>query len=197
MLAARGNTTRQSTQENVEVSPSTPPSLATPPNPTSRFTPKLDPDVKISADPTLHRTTPTDPTVSSPLRKTGGRNRKAKRPPKRPPISSKSPRTWNRPLAPGVLPAYDEALKVIKADSVRLKEEAKVLKRRIDEEVEAIKAISEMEEREGEELLEMMREKLETLEVQSEVNLPEVRWRVSNAMGMHILYFFSPSEHDC
>jgi hypothetical protein len=73
---------------------------------------------------------------------------------------------------------------VIKTDSFRLKEEAKALAKRIDLEVDSITTTTDVEEkREREERLQAMRDKLEILGVQSEINLPEVRWRVSNAMG--------------
>jgi hypothetical protein len=39
--------------------------------------------------------------------------------------------------------------------------------------------------------LEMMRVKLNILEVQSEIDLPDVKWRVMNAMGQFPFCFFS------
>ncbi|KAF9456690.1 phosphatidylethanolamine-binding protein [Collybia nuda] len=115
----------------------------------------------------------------------GRRRRKTILRPARTPISTAAPRKWNRPLAEGVLPAYDLALKVIRTDSIRLTEEADALEVHISE---AEKGVLEgggygaeaVREKEAE--LEQMREKLHILRVQSEVNLPEVRWRVANAM---------------
>ncbi|EDR02032.1 uncharacterized protein LACBIDRAFT_295521 [Laccaria bicolor S238N-H82] len=137
---------------------------------------------------------------------TRGRRRRKRIPTKRPAISTESPRKWNRPLAEGVLPAYDMALKVIKTDSFRLKEEAKELRTRIGlaentfQELSAkAKELSEdSQERQTlteevnllDEQLEAMRVKLNILEVQSEINLPDVRhlveqkWRKDGALDL-------------
>ncbi|EPQ61180.1 PEBP-like protein [Gloeophyllum trabeum ATCC 11539] len=96
-------------------------------------------------------------------RRTKGRNRPLQT--RRPFITLDRPREWNRPLAPGVLPAYDEALRVIKRDSERVLREAR-----------------ELERKEGE-LGEEERRRLEILRVQGLVNLPEVRWKARNGMG--------------
>jgi large subunit ribosomal protein L35 len=92
----------------------------------------------------------------------------------RPDISCAKPRQWNRPLAKGVLPAYDEALNVIKNDSSRLKQEAKELR-------------ATLAESEGchidEHTLNALRDRLTIIEVQSEINLPMVRWMCNNGMG--------------
>ncbi|KAJ7171718.1 phosphatidylethanolamine-binding protein [Mycena crocata] len=108
----------------------------------------------------------------------------------RPEISLDRPRRWNRPLPEGILPAYDEALKVIRMDARRVRAEAEKKRKEV---LRMHKMLSgalpgaapvEGEEKralEGE--LEKMREKLEILDVQSEVNLPEVRWSVANAMA--------------
>jgi large subunit ribosomal protein L35 len=144
---------------------------------------------------------------------TRGRRRRKRIPTKRPAISTESPKKWNRPLAEGVLPAYDMALKVIKTDSIRLKEEAKELRTRIGfsentfQELSAkTKELSEdSQERQSlteevnllDEQLEAMRVKLNILEVQSEINLPDVRWRVANAMGQFLFCpFFLRSDLD-
>ena len=98
------------------------------------------------------------------------------------------------------------ALKVIKTDSIRLKEEAKELRTRIGlaentfQELSAkAKELSEdSQEKQSlieevnllDEQLEAMRVKLNILEVQSEINLPDVRWRVANAMGQLPFCFF-------
>ncbi|KIK06040.1 hypothetical protein K443DRAFT_90201 [Laccaria amethystina LaAM-08-1] len=137
---------------------------------------------------------------------TRGRRRRKRIPTKRPAISTESPKKWNRPLAEGVLPAYDMALKVIKTDSIRLKEEAKELRTRIGfsentfQELSAkTKELSEdSQERQSlteevnllDEQLEAMRVKLNILEVQSEINLPDVRhlveqkWRKDGALDL-------------
>ncbi|THU88201.1 PEBP-like protein, partial [Dendrothele bispora CBS 962.96] len=148
-------------------------------------------------------------------------------PKKRADISLENPRKWNRPLAEGVLPAYDEALRVINKDSRMLKEEARELRDQIGhigkvleekrkvlrdaetkenisakENVKEVKVVGadglEVTKREivnekvwnakvevdkAEKKLEGLREKLNILEVQSEINLPKVRWEISNAMA--------------
>lgn len=91
-------------------------------------------------------------------------------PAKRPSINLKRPREWNRPLAPGVLPAYDEALRLLRADSCTLKDELEGINARIE-------AAPEGED------VEKLRKKAAILEVQSEINLPDVRWRFRNKMG--------------
>ncbi|KAH7884029.1 phosphatidylethanolamine-binding protein [Phlebopus sp. FC_14] len=90
-------------------------------------------------------------------------------------ISLENPRQWKRPLAVGVLPVFDEALKYIKADSVKLKEEMKELQTSL----EAAKQTSEPDVQ----ALKQMEEKLEILEINSEINFPEVQWKCANGMA--------------
>jgi large subunit ribosomal protein L35 len=90
-------------------------------------------------------------------------------------ISLQHPREWNRPLAFSVLPAFDEALKVIKEDSIGLKEEAKTLQGAIARAKEAPQPDNDA--------LRALEEKLKILEVQSEINFPQVRWKCANGMG--------------
>lgn len=94
---------------------------------------------------------------------------------RRPRISLQHPREWNRPLAFGVLPAFDEALKVIKEDSMALKDEVKALEGAIAREKEAPQP--------DQHALRVLEDKLRILEVQSEVNFPQVRWKCANGMG--------------
>ena len=110
---------------------------------------------------------------------------------------------WNRPLKKGVVPAYDLALATLTKDSLLLKAEAKqmrydISKKEADYQKLKIKlenlpnegTVSEERIALNEELrtldeeLEKMLEKLNIVEVQSEVNLPDVRWKVNNAMGI-------------
>jgi hypothetical protein len=115
----------------------------------------------------------------------GRRKRKYKIPTRRPQISLENPRKWNRPLAGGVVPAYDLALKYIRDDGAKLVVEATQLKEKIDA-LEAQYQKLDKDSEEGkrmDEELEGLREKLFIVEVQSEVNLPDVRWSVRNAMG--------------
>ncbi|OAX42584.1 PEBP-like protein [Rhizopogon vinicolor AM-OR11-026] len=94
---------------------------------------------------------------------------------RRPRISLQHPREWNRPLAFGVLPAFDEALKVIKEDSIALKEEANALQGTIAHAREAPQPDLDA--------LQALEEKLRILEVQSEINFPQVRWKCANGMA--------------
>ncbi|KAJ7051219.1 hypothetical protein C8F01DRAFT_1176268 [Mycena amicta] len=105
----------------------------------------------------------------------------------RPEISLKQPRGWNPPLRQGVLPAYDEAVKLIRKDAWQVRKEAQQLRKEIQT-VHDVLCAEGKERVEGQERtaleqrLEQMREKLHILDVQSEVNLPEVRWSVANGM---------------
>lgn len=123
--------------------------------------------------------------------------RRRKRLPKRAPISNASPRQWCRPLAPGVLPAYDFAVELLKADSIKIKSEAELLSTQIqaaeDKRMEEIakqgegvpQTVNQLDDE-----LEALRKRLRILEVQSEVNLLDVRWRVANAMRMCSIRLF-------
>ena len=99
---------------------------------------------------------------------------------RRPNISLEHPREWKRPLAYGVLPAYDEALKFIKADS----EELKLEMQDVQASLKAAKhaptpdplAIKQIEER------------LDYLEIQSEINFPQVQWKCANGMGAWTIF---------
>lgn len=109
---------------------------------------------------------------------------------------------WNRPLKKGVVPAYDLALATLTKDSLLLKAKAKQMRFDISKkEADYQKLKAELEKLPNEETvsdernslneeirtldeeLEKMLEKLNTVIVQSEVNLPDVRWKVNNAMG--------------
>ena len=109
---------------------------------------------------------------------------------------------WNRPLKKGVVPAYDLAIAALTKDSLLLKAEAKQMRHDISKKeanYQKLKAklenlpnedtVSEERNSLNEEMrtldeeLEEMLKKLNIVEVQSEVNLPDVRWKVNNAMG--------------
>ena len=89
----------------------------------------------------------------------------------RPSITLERPRDWCRPVAPGVLPAYDEALRYIAVDSRSIKHEAQALAATLDG-----GKVPADETQDA-------RTRLETLEIMSEVNLPWVRWKAANGMG--------------
>lgn len=109
----------------------------------------------------------------------------------RPDISLKRPRRWNSPLPEGILPAYDEALRVIRADAKKVRREAAKQRKEVarahdllvGEAEGGVKLVDGEKRKTLEAELEKMRAKLDILDVQSEVNLPEVRWSVANAMG--------------
>ncbi|KAH8101535.1 PEBP-like protein [Cristinia sonorae] len=91
----------------------------------------------------------------------------------RPSISLERPREYNRPIGVGVLPAYDEALAYIKRDSSRLSAELTHCKTQL-----------EAAEKEGNASeVERLKEKVKILEVQSEINLPSVRWKARNGLA--------------
>lgn len=90
----------------------------------------------------------------------------------RPSITLERPRQYSRPIGQGVLPAYDLALNYIKQDSTNLKAE-----------LVSVKAELEKGNKSPEEV-ENLQEKVKILEIQSEINLPSVRWKARNGMGM-------------
>ncbi|KAJ3980247.1 phosphatidylethanolamine-binding protein, partial [Lentinula detonsa] len=102
---------------------------------------------------------------------------------RRPHISTDKPKKWNRPIAEGVLPAYDEALKIIIRDSEDLTKEAKELGKKIDALETEAEEVKDNTEKLNEILkeLEAMRERYHILSVQSQINMPSVRWTVANA----------------
>ena len=104
-------------------------------------------------------------------------NTPRKGPTRRPHITLENPREWCRPLAKGVEPAYDHALQYILADAAALREELKALRHTLAAEL----GKPEGERDEG--AVAEMRKKVEVLEIQSEANLPDVRWKARNGMG--------------
>ncbi|KAJ4485388.1 phosphatidylethanolamine-binding protein [Lentinula aciculospora] len=104
---------------------------------------------------------------------------------RRPQISTDRPKKWNRPIAEGVLPAYDEALKLIMRDSEDLSQKAQMLAKEIgvmEAQVEAEEAQGNVEKVQSIlEELESLRQKYHIISVQSQVNLPSTRWTVANA----------------
>lgn len=118
---------------------------------------------------------PSDDKKTSPSRPTNWKTR-------RPYINPQRPRQWNRPLAPGVLPAFDEALRYIRQDSHALRAEAQYNRSALRE--------AESSPNPDPELIKSLKEKLAILEVQSDINRPEVRWNFRNGLGEHRL----PSE---
>lgn len=142
--------------------------------------------------------TPVAGNLSSPTEQATKGRRRRKIPPKRPNISLDNQRIWNKPLANGVVPAYDLALQVIGTDSLHLKGQLGALRSEIEKKERKYKALEdklivlpeEERSRRKEELvrldeeIEEMLKKANIIEIQSEVNIPAVRWNVNNAMGM-------------
>ncbi|KZT08971.1 PEBP-like protein [Laetiporus sulphureus 93-53] len=98
-------------------------------------------------------------------------------PTRRPRISLANPRDWNRPIAKGVLPAYDFASEYIREDSKALKKELAELRK----DLAAAESLPESDR--DVQVIEALKEKEKILKIQSEVNLPEVRWRAFNGLG--------------
>ena len=148
---ARANSTLESLSSATSIpSPSSPPST---------------PSTETATHDTATGETPVPP------RRTQGR-RNPKYPAVRPSISLERPREWNPPVAPDVIPAYDQALAYIRADAAAVQAEADALRISIEKgEVPA----------EG---LEDAKKQLDVLEVMAQVNLPEVRWKAANGMGL-------------
>ncbi|KAH9487184.1 54S ribosomal protein L35, mitochondrial [Psilocybe cubensis] len=95
---------------------------------------------------------------------------------------------WNRALPRHVIPAYDLALGVLEEDSRKLKAEVLVKRKAIEGKLQALEKLLAKGEGEGEveslkRELEALLEKADVVEVQSEVNLPQVRWAVKNALA--------------
>ncbi|EMD41367.1 hypothetical protein CERSUDRAFT_128093 [Gelatoporia subvermispora B] len=107
---------------------------------------------------------------------TKGRGRRRPGQSIRPSISLERPREWNRPIASGVLPAYDLAFKYIREDSENLKKELEEVRGKI----RAAESLPESEQ--DAQALRKMRAKADILEIQSEVNLPDVRWKARNGL---------------
>jgi large subunit ribosomal protein L35 len=115
--------------------------------------------------------------VSSPKRRTPAR-RNPKYPPIRPSISLGRPREWNPPVAPGIIPAYDEAVAYIHADAAAVQAEADILRSSLENGQVPTEGIEDAKKRLG------------VLEIMAQVNLPEVRWKATNGMGVCCQFIF-------
>jgi large subunit ribosomal protein L35 len=113
--------------------------------------------------------------TSPPKRRTPAR-RNPNYPPIRPSISLERPREWNPPVAPGVIPAYDEAVAYIRADAAAVQVEADTLRSSL-----------ENGQTEG---IEDAKKRLDILDIMAQVNLPEVRWKAANGMGLYCHFIF-------
>lgn len=95
----------------------------------------------------------------------------------RPRITLEHPRQYSRPIARGVLPVYDLALQYIEED-------AKVLTQELEDVRKALKVAETGGDADRQQAL---AEKARILEIQSQVNLPEVRWKAANGLGKYSL----------
>ncbi|TFK99620.1 phosphatidylethanolamine-binding protein [Pterulicium gracile] len=167
---ARANATLQPANSSAVPASSIPPSLLT----AATDAPKSgEKDKRTPSAPKLATSSPA--TTNGRRRRKGGPRKPAVQ--KRPEVSVGKPKQWNKALAPGVLPAYDLALELILKDSSRLKGEAEAVRK----EISNLEANSNGAEDDSGKLADL-KKLLNTLEVQSEVNIPEVRWSVANAM---------------
>ena len=116
--------------------------------------------------------------TSPPTRRTQGR-RSHRYPPIRPSISLERPRQWNPPVASGTIPAYDKAVAYIRADAAALQAKADALRLNLE---------NGQIQTEG---IEDAKEKLNIIEIMAQVNLPEVRWKAANGMGLCFHYTFN------
>ncbi|KAI0313044.1 PEBP-like protein [Amylostereum chailletii] len=138
-------------------------------NTTTATTPPPAEVTSAAAAPPPAPSTASPPSTPAPeTQKTNGRSRY---PTHRPSINLDRPREWHRPVAYGVLPAYDLALRVIEHDAKAVQAEAAELKDKLD------KGLVEESDRAS------ALERLEILEVMSKVNLPDVRWKAANGMA--------------
>ena len=96
-------------------------------------------------------------------------------PTKRPSISLERPRQYSRPIGVGVLPVYDQALGYIKRDS-------KLRKAELEEYQNLLKKAESTPDWKPEDL-EKLKDKIRILEVQSEINLPSIRWKAKNGLA--------------
>ena len=115
--------------------------------------------------------------LPKPKRRTPAR-RNPKYPPIRPSISLERPREWNPPVAPGVIPAYDEAVAYIRADAASAQAEADTLRSSLENGQVSTEGIEDA------------KKKLDILEIMAQVNLPEVRWKAANGMGLCCHFIF-------
>ena len=77
------------------------------------------------------------------------------------------PMQWTRPHAPGEIPLYDMALRIIEEDSARH-----------NAEITRLQVLSKKDPQN-----EQLRRDIEKIEILSEVNVPEVRWKSENGYG--------------
>ena len=122
-------------------------------------------------------TSPEPLSTSPPKGRTPAR-RNPKYPPIRPSISLERPRDWNPPVRPGVIPAYDEAVAYIRKDAAAVQMEIDALRSSLDKGQVPSEGVEDAKKR------------LDVLEIMAQVNLPEVRWKAANGMGLCCHFIF-------
>jgi large subunit ribosomal protein L35 len=133
-----------------------------------RYTSTVQAQPTIPSEADSHSSLPSDDKKLPPSRSGTWKTR-------RPHINPEKPRQWNKPLAPGVLPVFDEALRYIRQDSHTLRAEAQYNRSALRD--------AENSPNPDPEFIKGLKEKLAVLEVQSEVNRPDVRWHFRNGLG--------------
>lgn len=175
----RGNATLEAAASADAVKPPPPPP---PPNEQKGQTASLSPAPRPAAEkPSKKEEKPAeDPNAKK-------KRRRVQWPTSRPSITLERPRQYMRPIGVGVLPVYDEALQYIKKDSEKIKKQLVAVKA----EIETLQASPEpnVEEIEG------LKEKVHILEIQSQINLPSVRWKARNGLGTSIRDASRSSTH--
>ncbi|GJE94174.1 PEBP-like protein [Phanerochaete sordida] len=167
----RGNATLQAAaaaSEAANTPPPPAPAQQSPPTPAAKPAPKPA-SAKAAPAPAKAQETAAPESDAKP-------NSRRVWPTRRPPITLERPRQYMRPIGKGVLPAYDHALEYIKKDAGDLKKELHAVKAELEkaqasEEPEAAERVAELQE------------KVSILEVQSEINLPSVRWKARNGLA--------------
>ncbi|KAH9949497.1 PEBP-like protein [Amylocystis lapponica] len=166
LSGARGNASLQAASSTADAVTPPPPS---PPKVTAQ---------KVTPTPTASKAKTPDASAAS--EDAGAQKEKPKvwtGPTRRPRISLDHPKEWNRPIARGVLPVYDLALAYVREDAAQIKDELKALQKELKV------AMSAPEGERDTQKVEELTEKAAILEIQSQINLPEVRWKAANGMG--------------
>lgn len=170
----RANATLEAAASVDAVKPPPPPP---PPTEQKAQTASLSPAPRPAAVKTSKKEAkPTEEPVEDPNAKK--KRRRVQWPTSRPSITLERPRQYMRPIGVGVLPVYDEALQYIKKDSEKIKKQLVAVKA----EIETLQASSEPNVEE----IERLKEKVHILEIQSEINLPSVRWKARNGLGTSV-----------
>ncbi|KIY45108.1 PEBP-like protein [Fistulina hepatica ATCC 64428] len=179
LLLSRTNATAAAVDTSPSIPPPSPPLSSSYQKETDHVDAKSSPDAPSTsknADPASEKS---QTHAEVPEKRTSKR--------KRPAISNATPRKWNPPMLAGRMPVYDLAVSYINKDARFVAGQAKQLQADIEVkeaqyqgQLKTLGPNPELEELDAQ--LEQMREKLNILDIQSQINLPAVRWRVRNSM---------------